>query len=392
MHRFLFTLLCISVWLNYIDRGILGVAAPVIRPELGISATQMGLLLSAFFWTYSLLQPLAGYLVDRFDPYRLYAVAFAMWSVAAALGGFSNDFEALFATRLLLGIGESIAYPAYSRILATSVAEGRRGIANALIDVGTKAGPAAGTFLGGMAIASWGWRPFFIWLGLASLLWLIPWLRALPPKQVSQSSSASNAPALAILGRRDAWLTFFGLFCFNYAYYFLLTWLPSYLTVERKFTMKAMAVYGALPFCATAAASLAGAYWADRRIRAGAPAVPTRRGMAVTGLIIAASMLMASVQVEAQFAMVFLVLAFIGIGLFTCNAWAISQSLAGPSQAGTWTGFQNAVGNMGGVVAPMLTGWSVAATGNFFAAFAVAAAMLMLSAVFYTLLPSEAKR
>ena len=108
---------------------------------VGIDSTQMGVLLSAFFWTYSLMQPVAGWLVDRFDVYRVYAVGFALWSIAVAAAGLTHGFAALLATRLLLGIGESVAYPSYSRILASGVPEHKRGFANALIDVGTKAEP-----------------------------------------------------------------------------------------------------------------------------------------------------------------------------------------------------------------------------------------------------------
>src|SRR5262249_30679577 len=134
MNRQLFGLLCVSVWINYMDRGNLSVAAPVLRPEMGIGPTQMGVLLSAFFWTYSLLQPVAGWLVDRYDVYRVYAVGFALWSLAVAGGGMAAGFGSLLASRLVLGIGESMAYPAYSRILAMSFSERERGFANAMID------------------------------------------------------------------------------------------------------------------------------------------------------------------------------------------------------------------------------------------------------------------
>lgn len=381
----LFVLLCASVWINYIDRGTLSVAAPALAPELRLDATSLGVLLSAFFWTYSLLQPVAGWLVDRFDVYRVYAAGFAIWSLAAAAGGLANGFESLLLSRLLLGIGESIAYPSYSRLIAGSFAEGRRGLANAMIDIGTKAGPALGTLGGGLLIQAWGWRAFFLWLGGLSLLWLVPWLWLMPKASTEPHSAAASVrvPAAAVLGRGEAWITFLGLFCFNYTFYFLLTWLPSYLVRERHFSLRAMAIYGALPFCATAIASLAGAAWADRRIRTGAESLQVRRGIAVTGLLLCSAMLLGSVLAGTAAAMVCLVTAFVGIGLFTGNAWAISQTLAGPRAAGMWTGWQNAIGNLGGVVAPILTGWSVSVTGTFFAAFAVAAGMLLVSASLY---------
>src|SRR5262249_10829898 len=150
-----------SVWINYIDRGNLSVAAPALQPEMGLTPTQMGILLSAFFWTYSVLQPFAGWLVDRFDVYRVYAAGFALWSVAVAAGGMAHSFHVLLATRLALGIGESVAYPSYSRIIASGFNETNRGFANAMIDAANKSGPAIGTFAGAMLVQSVGWRQFF---------------------------------------------------------------------------------------------------------------------------------------------------------------------------------------------------------------------------------------
>jgi MFS transporter, ACS family, D-galactonate transporter len=235
MTRGLFALLCISVWINYIDRGNLSVAAPVLRPDMDLTPAQMGVLLSGFFWTYSLFQPIAGWLVDRGNVYRLYAAAFAIWSLAVALGGLAPGFVTLLLSRLALGIGESLAYPAYSRMLASAFPEERRGIANAMIDVGTKAGPALGTFLGALAIGRWGWRPFFFAMGILSLLWLIPWIRAIPAVETREASGRRAHVTRQLLRRREAWVTFVGLFCFNYAFYFLLTWLPSWLVQERRF-------------------------------------------------------------------------------------------------------------------------------------------------------------
>ncbi|MBI1788599.1 MAG: MFS transporter [Acidobacteria bacterium] len=386
MRRDVFALLCVSVWINYMDRGNLSVAAPALQPEMALSPTQMGVLLSGFFWTYSLLQPVAGWLVDRYNVYRLYAAGFAIWSLAVAAGGLAVGFHWLLMTRLLLGVGESLAYPAYSRMLTAAFPEGRRGFANAMIDVGTKAGPALGTLLGGMVIQAHGWRAFFFWMGGLSLVWLLPWLRAIPRHFAVVHVAGSAPSSQAILRRPAAWITFLGLFCFNYAYYFLLTWLPSYLVSERKFSLRAMAVYGALPFCATALASLLTGAWTDRRIRVGSgPELRIR--VAVTGLLACAAMLLACATLQAApAAMTCLVVGFVGIGLFTANAWAITQTMAGKEAAGTWTGWQNAIGNMGGVVAPIVTGWTVGASGSFLTAFAVASAMLVGSALLYSLL------
>ena len=246
-------LLLVSVWINYIDRGNLSVAAPLLAPELSLTPVQMGLLLSSFFWTYAGLQFLGGWLVDRYNVSLVYGLGYLLWSTATLLTGAANGFATLLLLRLLLGVGESVAYPAYSKILAGNFAEHQRGrLANALVDVGTKAGPAVGTLLGGLFMARFGWRVFFLVIGLLSLLWLLPWW-SWAPREYQLSASAQKGPGmLQILGRREGWATL----CFNYAFYFLLSWLPTYLVSERHFSMQMMAVFGALPFGVTAVASL----------------------------------------------------------------------------------------------------------------------------------------
>lgn len=137
----------------------------------------------------------------------------------------------------MLGLGESIAYPSYARILATRFAEHQRGLANALVDAGTKLGPACGTPLGGLFMAQYGWRPFFIVLGAGALLWLVPWIAWMPRgAAVSRSARAEESPAVwQIFRHRSAIFRALGLFCSNYFWYFLVTWLPAYLETERHF-------------------------------------------------------------------------------------------------------------------------------------------------------------
>ena len=175
-HRWrLVGLLALSVFINYVDRGNLSVAAPVLGRELSVSPTQLGLLFSAFFWTYALCQIPAGWLVDRFNVNRVYAAAYLIWSVATLLTAFAHTLTALLIVRLLLGLGESVVYPACSQILVRNFSEQERGRANSLIDVGAKAGPALGTLLGGLIVASCGWRALFLAAGVIGLLWLGPW-------------------------------------------------------------------------------------------------------------------------------------------------------------------------------------------------------------------------
>src|SRR5579864_3964556 len=175
MNRVVF-LMAFSVLINYIDRSNLSIAAPLLQEELHISNTQLGTLLAAFFWTYGLMQIPAGWLVDRFDVKWVFATGFLIWSTATAVTGTLHSFAALIAVRVLLGFGESVTFPSYSNILSTYIGEARRGSANALLMVGLSLGPALGILVGGTVVGAFGWRPFFLVLGLGGLFWLVPWL------------------------------------------------------------------------------------------------------------------------------------------------------------------------------------------------------------------------
>jgi MFS family permease len=384
--RWILVLLALSAFINYVDRATLSVGAASIQTELGLSDYQLGLLLSAFFWTYALLQlfAIAGLLVDRFHVGWVYAAGFFVWSAATSGTGISRGFAALFAMRLLLGVGESVAYPAYSRILAC-YPEQRRGFANAAIDAGTRLGPAFGTLLGGLLMARYGWRAFFLALGLGSMLWLVGWVLSMPRTwKVPAGKGDPDAPGLAdILRQRSAWFTFFGLFCGNYFWYFLVTWLPAYLVKERHFATAKMAVWGSLAFLAASAATLLCGWLSDFWIARGGTPTLVRRAFTSTGLALATIIVPVSFVRDDGAAMVFLLASCLFIGMWSSNVWAITQTLAGPQAAGKWCAMQNGIGNLAGVTAPWLTGWVVGRTGNFSVAFVVAALVALTGSAIY---------
>src|ERR1700736_3347314 len=234
-------LLGLSVFINYIDRANLSVAAPLLKSELGLSASQLGILLSAFFWTYSCMQIPVGWLVDRFEVKWVFAIGFFIWSAATAFTGVVHAFVALVATRVVLGVGESVAYPAYSKIFASHFVERQRGVANSVIGAGQTLGPALGILFGGTLVARFGWRPFFIVLGLVCLLWLLPWFRWMPRTSSHGLMHMKQGPGLSeIVKLRSSWGTWIGHFCSNYFLYFLLTWLPFYLVSDRHFSVDGM--------------------------------------------------------------------------------------------------------------------------------------------------------
>src|ERR1035438_6952358 len=187
-------LLAISVFINYVDRGNLSIAAPMLKNELAISPSQLGFLLSAFFWTYASLQLFSGWLVDRVNVNWIFAAGFFLWSAATAATGIVHTFVALFVLRLLLGMGESVAYPSYNKIIALNFPEQHRGLANSVLSAGLVLGPGFGMLFGGLLMARFGWRVFFLVLGLVSLLWLVPWFKWMPKRTPKKPDAIPTGP------------------------------------------------------------------------------------------------------------------------------------------------------------------------------------------------------
>ena len=378
------TLLALAALINYIDRGNLSIAAPMLKDELRLSASQLGILLSSFFWTYSLFQPVSGWLADRFDVKWVLAIGFFLWSGATAATGALHTFTALLAARLMLGIGESAAYPSYARTLVRHVPEVGRGFANALIAAGVGCGPALGTFFGGTLMARYGWRPFFIALGLLSMAWLIPWFTWIPSGRTSISPvDKSHLGFLELLRQRSMWGTCGGLFGANYVLYFEITWLPYYLERERHFSVVTMAKIGGIGYLCYSAGSVVFGWISDRWIAAGGTPTVVRKTFAGIGAGSAGLLLLGCALTGPKVSVIMLLLAFAAGGMCGSNIWAITQTLAGPRMAGRWTGFQNFLGNLAGVIAPAVTGFVVDFTGHFFMAFVIMAVVSLLAALSY---------
>ena len=372
-------LLGLSVFINYVDRANLSIAAPMLKDELGISASQLGFLLSAFFWTYACMQLVSGWLVDRLNVNWVIAGGFFLWSAATAATGVMRAFATLFLLRLMLGAGESVAYPSYSKIIALHIPEEHRGLANSLISAGLLLGPGFGILVGGTLMARFGWRPFFITLGLLSLLWLIPWIQCMPEASASTRTDNNGVPSLTeFLRLRSAWGTCIGLFCGNYVNYLLITWLPFYLVRGRHFSLEGMAKIGGAAYLLGAGFSTLAGWLSDRWIIAGESPTRVRKIFTGGGLLFAGIALGLAAISGPVLCIVMLFLGVIFFGAFASNLWAITQTLAGPQAAGRWTGFQNFVGNLAGIVAPALTGLVLDRTGQFYWAFAILTAVAIV--------------
>jgi ACS family D-galactonate transporter-like MFS transporter len=367
-------LLTLSVLINYIDRSNLSIAAPLLKDELRISASQLGILLSTFFWTYALTQIPAGWLVDRVDVKWVFATGFFVWSAATAVTGLVHGFAALLIMRVILGLGESVAFPSYSKILGGYFKEHQRGFANSLIIAGLSLGPALGMKVGGSAVGRFGWRPFFIVLGLAGMLWIPLWAALMPHRSAAPAHSAPHtAGVLDILRRRSAWGTCIGQSSINYYLYFLVTWLPFYLVRGRHMSLAQMANAGGLLFLVSAISAAASGKLSDRWIQAGASATLVRKGMMLTGHTGIGIFLALTVFVPNRFFIATLPFTGAFLGIACCNSWTIPQMLAGPRMVGRWVGIQNFAGNLAGAVAPALTGFLLDRTGSFYWPFLITA-------------------
>jgi len=387
MGRTVAPLLALAVFINYVDRGNLATAAPLIKDQFHLSVAQIGLLLSAFAWSYTACQPLSAWLAERINPYRTLAFGLALWAVATALSGLATGFWMLIALRVALGVGESAAFPCSSKLLAQHLPSHRLGAANGLIAVGLALGPAFGTFFGGLMMAKAGWRTVFIVFGLASLIWLLPWWRA-TRHAAAQAQPAPSEPSptfRAILARRDLWGAGIGHFSSNYAFYFVISWLPLYLVKARGFTISQMAEIGGLIYLVYAASAFLTGQVTDRWIRAGGSDTLVRKTATTLSHVSVAATLMVCAFAGRDLAVASLFCAGFAFGLNTPNIYAIGQTLAGPRAGGHWMGVQNGLGNTAGIVGPIITGLVIDRTGQFFWAFVIAAVVALLGAVGWTL-------
>jgi ACS family D-galactonate transporter-like MFS transporter len=381
-------LLSVSVLINYIDRGTLSIAAPLLKEDLHLSPSQLGVLLSSFFWTYAFFQIVSGWLVDRFEVNKLLALGVFIWSLATLSTGLMHGFALLLTARLLLGIGESVAYPSYNKIIAKHFSAEHRGRANGLISAGWAGGPAIGTLVGGLLVAHIGWRWFFVVLGFASLLWLPAWLKWMPRGPGLPESQATQPAGIPeILRERSAWGTFLGLFCFNYLWYFLITWLPFYLVNQRGFSLQTMSFVAGAAFFSLAVSVVICGWLADRWIASTRNPTRVLKSFCGGGLAISSlSFLLVFLVTDHAIAMAILIFSCVALGMCSPNLWTMTQILAGAPTAGRWTGLENFCGNLAGILGPLLVGLIVQSTGQFFWAFAMTSAVSLLGAASYIFL------
>ena len=383
--RALVILLGAAVFLNYVDRGAIAIAAPKMKGELGLSATAFGTAVSAFFWIYAPVQFFVGWLCDRFSVYRMLALGVAIWAASTLLMGFVGGFLSLLVLRVMLGVGESIIFPGSSKVIARHIPPDQRGMANAWCAVGLSLGPAAGTLAGGLILASYGWRAIFIAFGLVTLLWLLPWrntVRTLAP--AAEDNAAAPVSVGKLLRLWSLWSTGIGHATTNFGFYFLLAFTPLYLVQQRGLSIGEMTLLTTLGYAAQGAASLAVGAWSDRWTQSGRSEGSVRRAMLVGGQLVTGLAMIAIPMADSSLAIgALLVVTGMGTACFPTNLYAVGQMFAGPKAAGTWVGIQNGLGNIpSGIAGPILFGIVIDRSG-YDSAFALAAAVSAFGALWW---------
>ncbi|PYV88066.1 MAG: hypothetical protein DMG05_16255 [Acidobacteria bacterium] len=368
------SLLFLGVLVSYIDRGNLSIAAVPIMKDLKLSPAVMGTLMSAFFWSYSLLQIPAGYLIDRFGYKWTYGAAFILWSLASTGIGLAHSFYQILFLRLLLGVGEAVAGPASLSFIKRHFQPEEQGLPTSIYVSGMMVGPAIGALLGGLFLHELGWRPLFVLTGLIGFVWLLPWLLVVRPNYEEASPRAirkitmtarTTLPWRELAFSSLAWGITINVFFYSYFWYFCLTWLPSYLLMVHDFSFLRMGTYMALPLVGMALVSTICGRAADRLIVRSQQPFLIRKTFIVVGMILASAILLLLVVKNTFTLFPVLLISLMGLGVAAGNYWSLTQLISPPDWIGRVAGYQNMVAQFAGICAPALTGYLVGESRRF---------------------------
>jgi len=378
-------LLFTASMINYMDRATVSFALPLISKELSLGPMTKGLLLSAFFWSYALMQIPIGHFADKANLRWLYCGAFTLWSLAQGLTGFAGGLTALVLFRLLLGIGESIYLPGGTKIVSLLFSARERGLPTGLFDMGTRTGLVLDGILIPWLLVHYGWRRMFMIVGFSALLWLIPWLLIYPRNlQSGNSPNIRKEIGQVKTGRPERLLTFnrnllglcLGFFCFDYYWYLLLTWLPDYLVTVRNLTILKAGLFASIPYCVFGISQPLGGWIGDILSRRGWNEMRVRKSIIAAAFSTGLLLIPAARVVDAGPA-ILLIMGGSLVGLAAANMLVMLQGSAPAREVGIWTGVYNFTGNLAGSLAPLLTGFLIAKTGSYHSSFALAVAILL---------------
>jgi MFS transporter, ACS family, D-galactonate transporter len=405
-------LIATGTLINYLDRTILGIAAPSLTHDLGISPTMMGIIFSAFSWTYAASQIPGGAFLDRFGTRLTYALSVGFWSFFTLLHAAVSGVGALLGLRFLLGVAEAPCFPANSRVVATWFPRQERALATSIYTVGEYIGLAFLSPLLFLLLAAYGWRSLFLVAGLAGLIFAIVWRAKYREPADSRANQAELdhiaagggivAPAAQqqpfswraagrLLKRRQMWGVCLGQFAGNSTLVFFLTWFPTYLAKDRGMDWLKIGFFAVLPFIAASIGVLFGGWWSDRMLKRGLSPNIARKLPIILGLLLASSIVAAGFVQDNRLVIAILSLAFFAQGMAALG-WTLVSDIAPEGMLGVTGGIFNLAANLAGIVTPIVIGAIVAATGSFFYALGFIACVALMGAFAYIVILGDVKR
>jgi ACS family D-galactonate transporter-like MFS transporter len=390
--------------INFIDRANLAIASPSIQSDLGVDATEMGLILSAFFWTYAFLQLPAGWFIDKVGVRVSLALAVGWWSLFTMATGLSRSVSQLIGTRLMLGVGEAAALPSFAKVAFNWFPRVERGLASSIFDSGSRVGSALSLPLVAWLISIAGWQGSFIITGLLGIVWALAWwfiyrdperYRSIAPKAVEALLAQRGSQAVATQSVEVSWLDLFryrtiwgimiGLFCLNFAIYFFITWFPSYLLQARGFSLSELGTLGMLPALLAIPGGWLGGYVSDRLFKRGWTATRARKTCLVGGMLMSSTIALSAFVESTGACLALFALAYASLSFAGANVWTVVSEIAPtPNHVASIGGIQNFAGNLAGILITTFTGVMLTITrGSFLIPLSVAGALCVVGALSY---------
>jgi len=392
-------LLGFGVLVNYFDRVNLSVSRDALEASFGMSAVMFGYLSSAYNWTYAALQLPSGLLLDRFGVRRIGIFSTMVWSIASFGAAISSGIGSLFGARLLLGIGEAPTFPGNSKATGYWFPKDERSLATAVFDAAAKLSPAIGIPVLGVVLLHFGWRWNFAVTGLISVLYFALFYAFYRNPSEDTSLTAAErefiarggaqpedrvradkgAPLLHLLRQRRVWGLTLGSASYNYCFYLLLSWLPTYLSDAHHIDLLHSALYTSVPWIIAAALDLAvGGWLVDALIQRGRDSVRVRQVVLIGGTALGLGIFGAGNAQSAATALFWISVSIGGLSAASPVCWSIPSLIAPRESVGTLGGILNFGNQLAGIAAPVATGYVVQATHSFFWAFAAAGGFLLV--------------
>jgi sugar phosphate permease len=404
LRRTAIVILIISGTVNYLDRATLAVANPLIRQELGLNVAAMGLLLSAFLWSYAFSQLPAGLLVDRLGPRRLLTVGLTIWSLAQAAAGLVTSFSVFIIARVALGIGESPQFTSATRVVRDWFNVRERGLPIGIVATSPFIGQAiAPPLLTGLML-TFGWRWMFVIMGAAGLVVAAVWFTFFrEPRELDLSPQERNhltegdlttpldpisfAHWRQLFAFRSIWGLMLGCFGIGYISWLYGAWLPGYLEIERHMSIRSTGFVAAIPFALSILGAAGGGWWADWLLAKGFSPVNSRKIPLVIGVTGAAVFTICAAEASGNFVAVACVTLAMMFGALCAGLfWSLASVIVPGNCTASAGSMANFGGYLGGALVPVITGFIVQATGSFTPALLLGGAIGLVSSLCYLLL------